>query len=184
MIPLSDEQLIRQAREGAEDAFQELVRRYEPRIAATVIGMLGQCSEAEDVGQETVIRFYRSLESFRGESSVSTYLTRIAINLSLNELKRRKRRWRFFSRDDSGITADIPDEKSGKISFEDREMVNLALEKLSPEFRAVLVLRLIDGYSTRETAQILGIPTGTVLSRLTRAQLKMREILKPHFGEK
>ena len=93
----SDEQLVDAARGGDKDAFKELVGRYERRIATTVIGMLGHCAEADDVGQETFIRFYRALHSFRGESSVGSYLTRIAINLSLNELKRRKRRFSLFS---------------------------------------------------------------------------------------
>jgi len=65
-------------------------------VAATVIGMLGHCPEAEDIGQETFIRFYKSLDKFRGDASVGTYLTRIAINLSLNEIKRRRRQRKFF----------------------------------------------------------------------------------------
>jgi RNA polymerase sigma-70 factor (ECF subfamily) len=135
------------------------------------------------VGQETFIRFYKGLKAFRRESSVSTYLVRIAINLSLNELKRRKRRPSPFSQTNPGTIFDIPDEKAEKLLSEDKRVVERALQKLKPEFRAVIVLRLLDGYSTQETAQILGVPAGTVLSRLARAQEKLRELLTPYFGE-
>jgi RNA polymerase sigma-70 factor (ECF subfamily) len=179
----SDDQLVEAARDGDSAAFKELVKRYESRVAATVVGMLGNTAEADDVGQETFIRFYRALKSFRGESSVGTYLTRIAINLSLNELKRRKRFFSVFSR--SAEDDDLPEMKDPKATdfgFEEKEVVQWALQKLNPEFRSVLVLRLIDGYSTEETAAILKIPLGTALSRLARAQKKMREILTPYFG--
>ena len=89
---LTDEALVDSARDGNEGAFRELVERFEGRVASVVIRMLGDTAEAEDVGQETFIRFYRSLRGFRGQASVGTYLTRIAINLSLNELKKRRRR--------------------------------------------------------------------------------------------
>ena len=97
----TDRALIDQARAGDEAALRVLIERYEPQVAATVVGMLGPGDEADDVGQETFVRFYQSLDKFRGDAALGTYLTRIAINLSLNALERRKRqRWRFWSRDD------------------------------------------------------------------------------------
>ncbi len=180
---LTDEKLITAAREGDQNAFQELVRRHESRVAATVIGMLGRCAEAEDVGQETFIRFYRGLKKFRGESGVGTYLTRIAINLSLNELKRRRRRSVLFFSRPIEEAYDIPDPKADSELNEDREMVQRAIQKLESKFRSVVVLRLIDGYSTRETADILNVPVGTVLSRLARAQDKLKELLSPYIGD-
>ncbi len=75
-----ESELLRRAREGDDRAFRELVHRYEDRVAATIIGMLGPGPDAEDVGQETFIRLYRSLDGFRGDSSLATYVTRIAIN--------------------------------------------------------------------------------------------------------
>jgi RNA polymerase sigma-70 factor (ECF subfamily) len=179
---LSDQQLITAARNGDNDAFNELVRRYEPIVARTVIGMLGNCPEAEDVGQETFVRFYRSIAKFRGESGLRTYLTRIAINLSLNELKRRKRRRHLFSAKPVEDYHDLADTRAKTDNSVDRELITSALQHLEAKFRSVIVLRLIDGYSTKETAGILGIPVGTVLSRLARAQKKMREILSPYLG--
>ncbi len=151
-------------------------------MAATVIGMLGHCQEAEDIGQETFIRFYQSLDKFRGESSVGTYLTRIAINLSINEIRRRQRCRKFFFSKTDDTTENIPDTNNPRNQKETKQIVHQALQKLDHKFRTVLVLRLIDGYSTEETAQILNLPVGTILSRLARAQMKLREILKPSFG--
>jgi RNA polymerase sigma-70 factor (ECF subfamily) len=179
---LSDEELIAAARSGDDDAFKRLVQLYEPVVARTVTGMLGNCPEAEDVGQDTFIRFYRSLGKFRGESSLRTYLTRIAINLSLNELKRRKRRRHLFSDKPVEDYHDLADHKPREHDTIDHELIAQALQEIEPKFRSVIVLRLIDGYSTEETARILGIPLGTVLSRLARAQKKMRIILSPHLG--
>jgi RNA polymerase sigma-70 factor (ECF subfamily) len=180
---ISDKDLVQRARNGDNNAFRRLVEQNQHKVAATVIGMLGNCPEADDVGQETFVRFYRSLDQFRGESSVGTYLTQIAINLSLNELKRRKRRnTLFFSR--SEVKMETATEKNDpKKKKELKEIVRLGLEKLDPKHRAVAVLRLIEGYSTKETARILRLPAGTVLSRLARAQKKLREILAPLYWE-
>ncbi|MDP2481884.1 MAG: sigma-70 family RNA polymerase sigma factor [Candidatus Palauibacterales bacterium] len=179
--PASDRFLIDRARAGDERAFRELVERYEPRVAATVVGMLGAGDEAEDVGQETFIRLYRSLDRFRGDSSLGTYLTRIAINLSLTALKRRKRRTsRFVSRDER--ERELPEtsvDPRGDLERKETALeVTAAVEALAPDHRAVVVLRMIDGLSTRETAEILGIPAGTVMSRLARAMDRLERALK------
>ena len=177
----SDQVLIDRARAGDDRAFRDLVERHEPRVAATVVGMLGSGDEAEDVGQETFIRLYRSLDRFRGESSLGTYLTRIAINLSLTALKKRKR-WisRFVSQDET--ERDLPEaswDPRGELERkEDVRRVREAVERLAPNHRAVVVLRMIDGYSTRETAEILGIPAGTVMSRLARAMERLEREMK------
>ena len=87
---LTDIDLIGIIREGDQYAFTEIVRRYKSKVAATIYGMIGKCDEADDIGQEVFIRFYNAINSFRGDAALGTYLTRIAINLSLNEIKRRK----------------------------------------------------------------------------------------------
>jgi RNA polymerase sigma-70 factor (ECF subfamily) len=177
--------LIIDARKGNQAAFKQLIQKYEPKVAATVIGMLGHCPEAEDIGQETFIRFYKSLDKFRGEAAVGTYLTRIAINLSLNEIKRRIRQRKLFSSDASEDMENFPDTKASRNQKEASQMMQLGLQKLKPKFRVVIVLRLIDGYSTQETARILRLPIGTVLSRLARGQQKLKEILEPvYMGKK
>ena len=182
---MTDEELVLAAKVGDADAFKELVKRYEPRVAATVIGMLGKCPEADDVGQETFIRFYYGLKKFRGDSSVATYLTRIALNLSMNELKRRKRKDSLFIKktknpDENFI---VPDTICSIEHEEEKFFVLKAIQQLEPKFRSVVVLRLIEGYSTDETAKILKIPLGTVLSRLARAQKKLKDLLTHYMEE-
>jgi RNA polymerase sigma-70 factor (ECF subfamily) len=143
--------------------------------------MLGHTTEAEDVGQETFVRFYQSLDRFRGDSTIGTYLTRIAINLSLNEIRKRKRRRNLFYTKDENTIENVPDAQDFKDQKETNTLVQGGLQKLPPKFRSVIVLRLIDGYSTEETAKILNLPVGTVLSRLARAQMKLKAILTPVF---
>lgn len=176
-IQRTDDELLDDARDGSTHAFAELMRRYQGKVAATVVGMLGNCEEANDVGQETFIRFYDALKKFRGDSSIGTYLTRIAINLALNELRRRKRRNFFFTSTDND--RDIPELPSASSTdqYENKELLDKALNRLDGKFRAVITLRLIEGYSTEETAAILHLPLGTVLSRLKRAQEKLHAIL-------
>ena len=182
---LQDIELIDKSKKGDNQAFKTIVLRYEDRVAATVIGMLGYCPEADDVGQETFVRFYKALNNFRGDSSLATYLTRIAINLSLNELKKRKRKsWlSFFSGSDEDSTEmQIADTGITQDQRDTQQMVQKAIQMLDPKFRSVVVLRMIEGYSTKETAEILELPIGTILSRLKRAQEKLKSILTPMMG--
>ena len=169
-----EQELVEAVANGNHQAFATIVKKYETMIAKVAIGMLGNTADADDVGQETFIRFYRSLRQFKGDSSLGTYLSRIAINLSLNALKKRKsQRWLSFE-DKLQSQSKTEDEFQ---KSDTAELVNKALELLEPEFKSVVVLRLMQGFSTKETAQILGLPLGTVLSRLSRAQEKLRVII-------
>ena len=163
-----------------------LVDRFESQVAATAVGMLGPGPDAEDVGQETFIRFHSALERFRGESELGTYLTRIAINLSLNVSKSRQRsRWRFwsFDRDENPAPAPTIDGRLLQDQADSGAEVQSALQQLKPEHRAVVVLRMIKEYSTRETAEALGIPEGTVLSRLSRGMSSLKAILAGRLAD-
>lgn len=164
-----DERLILQSKAGDVAAFKELVQRHEGKVAGVVKSMLGSTPEAEDVGQEVFIKFYESLDKFRGDSMVSTYLVRISINLSLNELKKRKRNQARYVGLDEG-----KDAKTNEDTMDLKELLTFELSRLEPEFKSVVTLRLIEGYSTEETSNLLKIPLGTVLSRLSRAQIKLR----------
>lgn len=182
MKNLNDEQLINLIKRNDQQAFKVLIDRYEKKVAATVINMLGNKDEADDVGQEVFIRFYNNIHQFKGASSLGTYLTRIAINLSLNELKRQKiRNLRFYfwnsKEDDDERTQEIADSTNFENKSDAANLVKMALQKVEANLRSVLVLRMIEGYDTRETAEILEIPQGTVLSRLSRGQQKFKEIL-------
>jgi RNA polymerase sigma-70 factor (ECF subfamily) len=175
---MDDAHILTEIRNGNDAVFKNLIIRYEGLVSATIIGMIGDCSEAEDIGQEVFVRFYKAIGSFRGDSTVGTYLTRIAINLSLNEIKRRRRRSQLFLHSDDQLDK-IEDKNNNPETDENRELIQRAIQELSPKFRSVIVLRLIDGYSTEETAKILKVPIGTILSRLARAQKKLKEILSP-----
>lgn len=181
-----DEELVARAREGDRKAFRLLVERYEDDVAATVVAMLGPTGEVDDIVQEAFIRFYQTLDRFRGEAAVSTYLKRIAINRALDALRRRKRLLsRFRSRDDETYVAPEPSvEEEGNLEARERaRFVHQAIDALPPKHRAVVVLRLIEGYSTEETAVMLDIPYGTVLSRLSRAHAKLKELLHPYIQD-
>jgi len=180
---VTEQELIRQAKNGSTAAFGEIVKKYEALVAATVVGMLGSCQSADDVGQEVFIKFFKYIKSFRADASLGTYLTRIAINLSINELNRRKRRRLFFVSTDEDRPPPAAKIDDSVDRNETQEIVHQAIQELEPNFRAVVVLRLIEGYSTDETAKILNIPLGTVLSRLSRAQKKLREHLAPYMEE-
>ena len=179
---LKDAALVDAARDGSEDAFRELVERHKDRVASVVIRILGNTADAEDVGQETFIRFYRGLRGFRGQATVGTYLTRIAVNLAISELRKRRRRSIIVplavpGRDPGEPVADYADPRASAEYDDTADRIQQALQELKPEFRSVIVLRLMEGYSTKETAEILGIPVGTVLSRLRRSQEKLKRLL-------
>ena len=177
-----DQSLIQQTIKGDSRAFGEIVRRYELMVARTVKGMLGDNQAAEDIGQDVFIRLYNSLGSFRGDSKLGTYIQRIAINLSLNEIKRDKRSFSLFrSRDgnDKPSEIEMPDTGSpGEEDFDMKEVLSKAMDELPEEYRLVVVLRLIQGYNTKESAEILELPEGTVLSRLSRAREQLQEKIK------
>lgn len=146
--------------------------------------MLGGGADAEDVGQEVFIRFYKSIESFRGDASLKTYLTRIAINLSLNALKRRKKgERRFVGESIEDLELRGGDGRDDFDAAERRRLVHHGLGQIDEKHRAVLLLRMIEGYSTAETAEVLDLPQGTVLSRLSRGMKKLEELLAPYMSD-
>jgi RNA polymerase sigma-70 factor (ECF subfamily) len=172
-------ELVKASIEGDKLAFSEIVNRYRKMVARTVKGMLGDSVFAEDIGQEVFIKLYYSLPEFRGEAKLSTYIQKIAVNFTLNEIKRRKRFFSMFSQKGNNEMyeyeiADFDNEEKREAT----EIVNKALMSIEPKFRIVVAMRMLQGYSTKETAEILDIPLGTVLSRLSRAQEQLKGILK------
>ncbi|HEX2976878.1 MAG TPA: RNA polymerase sigma factor [Bacteroidales bacterium] len=171
--------LVKAALKGDRMAFGEIVERYRKMVARTVKGMLGDSVYAEDIGQEVFIKLYGSLSEFRGEAKLSTYIQRIAVNLTLNEIKRRKRFFSMFSQKGNNemYEFEVADQDTQE-KRDTRELVNKALQAMDPKFRVIVTMRLLQGYSTKETAEILDLPLGTVLSRLSRAQEQLKDILK------
>jgi RNA polymerase sigma-70 factor, ECF subfamily len=175
----SDEfELVKSSLEGDKNAFGEIVTRYQGMVARTVKGMLGDSVYSEDIGQEVFIKLYYSLSEFRGEAKLSTYIQKIAVNLTLNEIKRRKRFFSMFSQKGNSEMHEFEIADQDHEERKDaREIVGKALMRMEPKFRIILTMRMLQGYSTKETAEILNLPLGTVLSRLSRAQDQLRGIL-------
>lgn len=188
MTQPTDEDLISATVAGDKRAFTELVRRYDRRVTVTIRSVMGSLSNDElaDIAQDIFLLFYKSLGSFRGDSQVGTYLTRIALRHCYRESKRHRKRGSLFlsydatERDDRKL-----EERFAGNSQTDRELikderrseVTDALQALPEEFRTVLVLRVVEEMSVEEVASALEISTGTVKSRLYRAKEKMRELL-------
>ena len=184
---LSDSELLRLARKGDSGAFRILVRRHDRYLYRIARSVLLNDHEAEDIVQETFVRAFTHLDSFRGASSLSTWLTRIA----LNESRRRKRSHRHqlglevldFS--SSQRDAQMPD--SSTYAFQDPErataqdqiriVLERAIDGLPHPFRTVFVMREVEGASTQETASALGILPQTVKTRLHRARRLLRDAL-------
>lgn len=183
-IPPTDDALLALARAGDAAAFRSLVERYESVVAGVVIGMLGRGDDADDVGQEVFIRFHDALHHFRGDAQLGTYLRKIAMNLSLNALKRRRRfSLRLLSRDQASAPLPEPSVPAIDIEAVERcEVVQSAVARLSEKLRPVVVLRILDGLSTNETAAVLQVPSGTVMSRLSRGLAELEQMLEPYMN--
>jgi len=175
----SDGELVKSSLDGDKQAFGEIVTRYQGMVARTVKGMLGDSVFSEDIGQDVFIKLFYSLPDFRGEAKLSTYIQKISVNLTLNEIKRRKRFFSTFSQrgNNEMYEFEVADHDTEE-KKDAQELVGKALMNLDPKFRVIVAMRMLQGYSTKETAEILDLPLGTVLSRLSRAQEQMKDILE------
>jgi len=181
----ADEELIRRVVAGDGAAFGTIVLRHQDRLYNTVYRLVGSADDARDLVQETFVKAYENLDGFRSSSSLYTWLFRIAVNTSLSH--RRKRKWLHVggttgADGDSLTAAEIPDAAAADpadplMAAETDEIVQQALDGLDEEQRTVVVLRDIQQCDYHEIAQILGVPPGTVKSRLHRARLALREKL-------
>jgi RNA polymerase sigma-70 factor, ECF subfamily len=171
--PESDDiELLQHAGGGDSKAFHALVDRHSQRLYRLAVSLIGNAADAEDVLQETFIGAFRGLRSFEARSSVKTWLTRILV-LQAAQWNRSRRRKSAAVMDDSFAAA--PGSPEAVVD------VKAALAKLSPEHREVMVLREYERMSYDEIAQVLGVPQGTVESRLHRARSEMREKLKDYL---
>ena len=185
-----DEQLVAQAREGEQWAIEELVGRYQDRVYTMAYHMCAEDhQEAEDLTQEAFLKAFRHLGQFRGDASFYTWFYRIVVNVCLDG-KRRRRRWqRLFSpwqrRGEMGERredlVEYPEGRDSHQVLKDKQLsqdIRQSLRSLPDKQRLVFQLKIIDGMSIREIAQVLGAAEGTVKSHLFRATRSMREALK------
>ncbi len=176
---------------AARQRFVQTVETYAPRLYRHLLHMLQDPQDAEDALQETFLKAYRHLPRFQERAQLSTWLYRIATNEALMHLRRR----RTTPLSLEALTAEdaLPDEillnnwqvlpEQALLSAETRQVLDEAVAQLSPALRAVFLLRDVEGFSTRETAEILGISLDAVKTRLARARLRLREALTRYFGQ-
>jgi RNA polymerase sigma-70 factor (ECF subfamily) len=184
----TDEQLVRKSQQDDERAFGELVSRYESKVYSLALKMVRNPEDAEDVLQDTFLRAYRGIKSFKGNSTFSTWIYRITANSALMRLRKRQL---------PTVSIDDADEREAPINIADwapgpvEQMLNQetqaamteAIESLPPELRQVFVLRDIEELSNAEVAEILDLSVAAVKSRLHRARLKVRNRLATYFTE-
>src|SRR5882724_7210654 len=189
----SDESdLVKRARDGDMSAYDDLVRRYQERIYATVYHMTSNHEDANDLAQDSFIKAFQAIKSFKGGSTFYTWLYRIAVNKTINFLKQRKNRVHMSLNDLDFNTENNPDlvalisEKTPRRAAglkELQEKLNEALLKLSEQHRLVMVLHDVQGQSHEEIAEIMNCNIGTVRSRLFYARQQMQawmaDYLKP-----
>lgn len=176
-----DELLLRRACKGDVQAFEELMQSHESRIYAIALRMMGNREDAQDCAQEAMVRIYRAMGSFKGQSALATWIYRITMNTCLDELRRRKAR-KVTSLDslvDNGWSptdaGDTPEEHGLRV--EKQNALNQAIQSLPDDMRAAIILRDVKGYSYDEIASILDANVGTIKSRISRGREKLREIL-------
>jgi RNA polymerase sigma-70 factor (ECF subfamily) len=178
----SDEQCVELALAGDDDAFGELVRRWERRIFALAYGILGREEDARDATQETFVAAFRNLGAFRGEAKVSSWLHRIAVNQCITRQRRARVRGETSLEaqvEDGGVQFAATDDVNPAQSAEGRERtaaVRRAVNALPPELRSVVVMKEFEDLTFQEIADALGVPLSTVKSRLYTAlkQLRLR----------
>lgn len=185
---MSESELIKRCQQGDLEAFEQLIAAYEKKMINYCWRMLGNPSDAEDAAQEVFIKVFRFIESFTGQSSFSTWLYRIASNVCLDILRKKKRQPAdTVSLYQSGAEGDefvLPVEDDAPSPYESAQLneaqraLNAALAQLGEEQRRVIILRDIEGFSYDEIAAVMHVPPGTVKSRINRARKSLQKLLE------
>ena len=188
---LSDNEIIEAVKAGDEDAFSLIVERYRNPITNFLYRFLNDREEAMDLAQETFVRVYFALDRYHTRYAFSTYIYRIASNLAISEIRKRKRRNVFsltglFQREDSETEEyQPPDERplpdADLLDDESSRLVATAIASLPPKYRVAILLRDIEGLSYDEIAEVMELGLGTTKSRISRARGLLKEKLKDHF---
>jgi RNA polymerase sigma factor (sigma-70 family) len=187
-----DVDLVKASQVGMLAAFDELIQRYQQRVYATVYHMTSSHEDADDLTQESFIKAYKALKRFKGESSFYTWIYRIAVNLTINFLKQRKRKSYHMSLNDMDLQvenhADLLVFISDKTPRRDvrlnelQEKMNEAMQKLSETHRLTVTLHDVQGMSHEEIGKIMDCNTGTVRSRLFYARQQLQALLSEYLS--
>ena len=188
ILSLSDEDLMARVAEEDERAFSELVRRYQGRVTNLVSRVLNDRECADDLAQEVFVRVFVHRRNYRRGSKLSTWVFTIAANLAKNEIRRRVRRRNWFSldalqevlKDSSSVLADHTEGRERTLEREQfQQEIGRAIATIPEKYRFSLVLRDIEGLAYEDIAVVLGIPGGTVRSRINRARSMLKRKLQP-----
>jgi RNA polymerase sigma-70 factor (ECF subfamily) len=193
---LDDDALIVRCRSGEQAAFRELVERYQSRVYGIAVGMVHSPEDAMDITQEVFIRVHQHLRRFKGSSSFYTWLYRIVFNLCIDHLRREAKSNQTVDYDDA-LDHDFGEEASDLLPStwdmnpakaldrkELAEMIGSALTTLSPNHRAVLLMREVEGLSYSQMAEVMQCNKGTIMSRLFHARRRMQDALMALMGER
>ena len=178
-----DNRLIDECRQGNAAAFGELVARHQDRLFHTVLRLVDNAEDARDVVQVAFLHAYQSLQSFKGDALFFTWLYRIAVNTAISMRRKQRPMLRIHpgGEEEAGLDPADPTEANrpghALEMAEEERRVHAALQKLSTEHRAVLVMKDMEGMKYEEMADVLGVPIGTIRSRLHRARLEIRDLL-------
>lgn len=181
----SDEVLITLFQAGEQDVFRVLVQRYQERIRNLIYSIFHDEELVNDLAQEVFIKAYEALPQFRFESSFYTWVYRIAVNKSRDEMRRRKvKKWLSFRSVSESADKEFQEKTSvHPENTEAQELVSKGLQLLPEKFRLAILLKDIDGLSYEEMAEIMQCEIGTVKSRLSRARTMLRKVLRPLLEE-
>jgi RNA polymerase sigma-70 factor, ECF subfamily len=175
----TDLALARQAAAGDLDSFEEIYRRHAHRVYGVCLRMTGNAAEAEDLTQDVFVHIFRKIGKFRGESALTTWLHRVAVNEVLMHFRRRRSRPESLT-----VEGDVPDEAErgtgnlNRMPVVDRITLDEAMAQLPPGYRTVFVLHDVEGYEHGEIARMLGIAVGTSKSQLHKARTKLRRLIR------
>ena len=184
--PTDQSALVRAAQAGDQAAFAEIVRIHQRGVYRVAWGLVRNAADADDVAQETFVRAFQALGRFRVGEPLFPWLARIAVNqaYSLHRRRRRRPETPLEPLEQAGQQWAVDDDPADHAADRERgRHVGEALEKLSEEHRTVLVLRAVEGMTYEEIAQTLNVPPGTVMSRLSRARVALRDRLRARTGE-
>lgn len=193
-MELDDKTLVARCRAGDQDAYRQLVQRYQRKVYGVAFGMLHNAEDAMDVTQEAFIRVHRYLDRFKGTSSFFTWLYRITVNLCIDHL-RKESKAQTVDYDDAISHADQEADLQRPWSLDTnpanamdrkelREVIEKALKSLSPNHRAVILMREVEGLSYKEMARAMKCSKGTIMSRLFHARRRMQAAVGEVLEEK
>ena len=189
LVSEDDREAVRRVQAGDTEAFEPLVEKYKRKVFRLAYQVLRDQEEALDVAQEAFVKAFRALPAFKGDSAFYTWLFRITMNVALDRKRQRATRAKSLGAEDvppeeweRTATSTDPDPEDVATGAERRERIRKGLDSLSEHHRAIIILSDIEGLQYREIAEVLGIPMGTVMSRLHHARKRLREVLGPGFA--